>query len=78
MYVVDYSGVGASCSGGGVEHSNKLTANLRRGEIRQNRGGCSAVVTKIPTGRCFRCDSIKTFLATSENIFCISSSGSVR
>ena len=64
MYVVNYSGVDSEFE--------------KRMEIRQKRGDCSAVVTKIPTGRCFRCDSIKTLLATSENIFCISSSGSVR
>ena len=83
MYVVNYSGVGDRVSGG-VENPNKLREDVGRGYIyiyvyilRQKRG-CGAVVTKMLTGRCFCCDCMKTFLATSKNISFISSSGSVR
>ena len=89
MYVVNYSGVVDSVSGG-VTNLNKLREGLRREnmyiyiyrererEREREKRGYGAAVAKMLTGRCFCCDCMKTFLATSKNISFISSSESVR
>ena len=78
VFVVNYSGVGARVSGG-VEDSNKLREDLRRGERHGKRQGLWCCCDKkMLTSRCFCCDWVKTFLATIKNIFLISSSGTVR